>query len=281
MEGSFALGVQLLDHTADKVLLLGYLAELRSDSGWFSPPQVKSLFDDLRIPTSNVHYHLKGLTASRLLVAKNGVYALTPLGRKHAMEVSACANPDHLLAVVAAETQGEPGAVFGDGLHVVIPPEFAPARWRTGILRLLDEFPFERNVFCMTRFPAGEEDPVATVIQVAREATAAHGLTLHLASDRSVDDELFGNVGAYMWACRYGLVLVEDLKGSGLNHNVMAEVGAMLMTGRRCAILKDDTIERLPTDLVGHVYKPVSFNDLDGVAREINAWILDDLGIGT
>jgi len=43
----------------------------------------------------------------------------------------------------------------------------------------------------------------------------------------------------------------------GVNYNLTIEVGGMLMTGRRCALLKDSSIERLPTDLVGQIYKPV------------------------
>jgi len=67
---------------------------------------------------------------------------------------------------------------------------------------------FEGNVFCMTRFPGADPqdvrpDPIRGLIEALRDVVRGHALTLQLASDRQVDDELFGNVGAHMWACRY------------------------------------------------------------------------------
>jgi hypothetical protein len=36
----------------------------------------------------------------------------------------------------------------------------------------------------------------------------------------------------------------------------------------------------MPTDLIGQIYKPVDFDDLEGVAREIHLWAAEDLGLG-
>lgn len=121
---------------------------------------------------------------------------------------------------------------------------------------------------------------MASAVPAIRSVCEAHGLTLHLASDRIVDEELFGNIGAHMWACRYGIGILEDRVGRGLNYNVMTELGAMLVTGRRCAILKDMTLSTVPTDISGHIYKPVDIADLDQVGNETERWITDDLGYG-
>jgi hypothetical protein len=48
--------------------------------------------------------------------------------------------------------------------------------------------------------------------------------------------DLFSNVAAYMWACRYGIALLEDRVGRGVNGNVLIELGAMVMAGRRTAV---------------------------------------------
>jgi len=108
-----------------------------------------------------------------------------------------------------------------------------------------------------------------------------HGLVLHVASDRLADDDLLGNVGAYMWACQFGIGLLEDRPGEGsLNDNVLIELGSMLMSGRRCAILRDRTAPRPPTDLSGQIYKTVDFDDLPAVAAAAHTWIAEDLGLG-
>ena len=189
------------------------------------------------------------------------------------------------LAAIEAEIASAPSADLSDAPHAVIPPEFAPPRWQPAIARLLDEFPFDSNVFCMTRFPRDERenqmpDPVQGVIETARVVLTEFGLTLHLASDRNADDELFGNIAAHMWACRYGIGLFETRFGTDLNDNVQIEVGGMLITGRRCALLKDQDTPQLPTDFVGQIYKSVDFDDLHAIRDAVRAWARDDLHLG-
>jgi hypothetical protein len=84
-----------------------------------------------------------------------------------------------------------------------------------------------------------------------------------------------------MWACRYGVALFEDRVDRGLNHNLLIEVGAMLMTGRRCALLKDGSIERMPTDFVSMIYKSVDLSADFTVAATVQGWLRDDLGISS
>ncbi len=168
--------------------------------------------------------------------------------------------------------------------HPLIPPELAPVRWATAIGRLLDRYPFDSNVFCMTRFPRGEKenelpDPVRDVIVAARETLEARGLRMHLASDRQADDELFGNIAAHMWACKYGIGLFETRFGEEFNDNLQIEVGAMLMTGRRVVLLKDRDTPDMPTDFVGHIYRSVDFDDPSSIAQELEAWVTGDLAI--
>jgi hypothetical protein len=186
---------------------------------------------------------------------------------------------------IAAEMAGTPGAEFVSAMHTTISPTLAPARWQPGIARLLERFPFETNVFCMTRFAhsgAALPDPVPAVIASLREVTTAHGLVLHVASDRQAEDDLFGNVGAHMWACQYGIGLLENRLGrtTGLNDNVLIELGSMMVTGRRCAILKDRTATSPPSDLTAQLYKPVDFDDVPAVGAAAHLWIADDLGLG-
>jgi len=189
------------------------------------------------------------------------------------------------VVAVLAELTATSGAELGRTLHTVIPPALAPVKWQAPIQRMLSDFDFDTNVFCMTRFPIDESDteyldPVADVIPIAREVLRLHGLTLHVASDRQLDDDLYGNIAAHMWACRYGIGLFEDRMGRGLNENMIIEVGSMVITGRRCALLKDTTIVRMPTDFVGHIYKPVDFLKTDEIADELHKWAYHDLARG-
>lgn len=280
--GRLGLEIQQLTRSEDRVLVVGDLAGLRNGDRWFLPKQVDDLHEALRVPApKNTRATLTRLGAGGLVVRrKAGGWSLTPRGRERAISLVGELDP----AQVALAMASTPGAEFGSAQHSLIPPELAPVQWVRPIKRLLEQFPFEQNVFCMTRFPAEAEkdipDPVRTVISITRAALSRHGLTMLLASDRAADDDLFGNVAAHMWASQYGVGLFEDRVGRSLNYNLVIEVGAMVMTGRRCAMLKDVTAPSMPTDLVGRIYKDVDFERAADVAATIHRWVSEDLYLG-
>jgi hypothetical protein len=262
------------------VLVLGEVAGLQNGDRWFTPGDAARLFEALRLPPpGNVSQSLKRLEdRGHVRRRSGGGWSLTPLGRTAAIKLVGDIEPDRL----DAELHPQEGAELGHAVHATIPPTLAPQRWVSAISAMLDRYPFDRNVFCMTRFP-GEPtsgDPLAGTIEVVRSALQRHDLVVHLASDRNLDDDLWGNVAAHMWACHYGVALFEDRGGAGINENLLAEVGAMLATGRRCALMKDKTIPRLPTDFVGQIYKDVDFSDRNSVRDEIHRWAAVDLGLG-
>jgi hypothetical protein len=282
IDTGFGLAVQQLAHRQSQVLVLGHLAGFRNGDGWFTPADVDGLFQGLRVPgPANTAQLLRNILPNGLVVRRTGggAWSLTPVGRQRAVDLLG----DLDLAQIQPELVDIPGAEFGHALHTVIPPTLAPIRWAAPIKALLQRFPFETNVFCMTRFPDedGElPDPVPDVITTARNVLDLHGLTLHLASDRVLDDDLLGNVAAHMWACQFGVALFENRQSEGLNYNLVTEVGSMLMTGRRCALLKDDSAPNMPTDLVGQIYKSVNFANQAAVAATLHLWAAEDLAFG-
>jgi hypothetical protein len=266
------------------MLVVGQLAGARNGDGWFGPPDLAALFEALRVhPPKRADNELGRLHGKELLYRRKPqpAWSLTPEGAERVKELMAGVDAGALLAQLSP---GD-GTEFGHALHTVIPPAMAPIKWQAPIQQMLRDYDFDTNVFCMTRFPRDASDdtyldPVADVIPQARDALKAHGLTLHVVSDRVLDEDLFGNIAAHMWACRYGIALFEDRMGRGLNHNMIIEVGSMVITGRRCALLKDETIDKLPTDFSGQLYKPVNFAKLETVASTLHRWAADDLGLG-
>ncbi len=120
--------------------------------------------------------------------------------------------------------------------------------------------PSAGNVFGMTRFPHDDDvdgpDPVAACLAVTGDALDRHGLRFLLASQRALVDDLWGNVAAHMWSSNYGIAFFEDRRGRGMNYNLVIEVGAMLMAGRRCLLLKDSSISKMPTAWLGSSTNP-------------------------
>jgi hypothetical protein len=279
----FGLSVQLLNPN-QRVLVLGSVAGTRRGDGWFAPDEVLALFDALRLPRPvAVLRSLGQLSAPNLVRGRtDGDWTLTPLGEAELATIMGTID----YASLSVEMAGTPGAEFASAHHTTVSPLMAPARWQPGIARLTAISPFEKNIFCMTRFPRQGDplpDPVPAVIETLRASALAHGMMLHVASDAQRQDDLFGNVGAYMWACQYGIGLLENRQGAdaGVKDNVLIELGSMLVTGRRCAILKDGSAAQPASDLTAEIYKSVDFDDQGAISRAMHTWIRDDLGLGT
>ncbi|HEX8179682.1 MAG TPA: hypothetical protein VF525_09100 [Pyrinomonadaceae bacterium] len=280
------VGVRVQRMTAqDKVLILSQLAVARSNKpGNFAARDITNLFVDLSLPApGNLYDVLKILKRKEYITTGNskGNWKLTPLGRQRCRSLLS----EMDLVALAAEAASSPGPVLGSAIHSVIPPTLAPPSLLSGLRRFLDLHPFETNVFGMTRFPdEGDEvrgpDPVGPALEIAREVCQLHGLEFHLASDRAIDDDLWTNVAAHMWASHYGIAFFEDRRKRGMNYNLAIEVGGMLTSGRRCALLKDKSIDRMPTDLVGRIYKSVDLDDEDSIRSALHAWIREDIALG-
>ena len=269
----------------DQVLALARLAESRSETGTFTVPSVKALFHESHLPAPVRIDHVLTALSRQGFVARGrarGEWAVTPVGRADSeARVSGIE-----LAALAVEASVS-GARLGGAAHPVIAPEFGAPPELVPILReFLAEHEFDRNVFGMTRFPndgsAEPPDPVRDALDIAVHVCEAHGLEFHLASDRQLHDDLWMNVAAHMWACRYGIGFFEDLADPprGLNYNLTTEVGSMLITGRRCCLLCDPSIPSLPTDLVGRIRKDVDLRKPRSVERALHVWLRDDLRFG-
>lgn len=282
IDRSFPFAFQTFGKSIDRVLLAGAIVGLRNGDGRFKPTTLQDFFDALRVPRpKNIHRDLNNLEANGLIRRIGSSWVVTPVGKNTVQDQLQMFD----LAELEAYLKGTPGSFLGNVKHVVIPAELAPPKWLPAIERLLQKFPFETNVFLMTRFPVFDTgkprvDPVLPAIPSIKDALKSHGLTLHLASDRQLDDDLLGNVAAHMWACQFGIGVLEDRMNRGLNYNVITELGAMLMTGRRCALLKDTTCPDLPTDLIGLIHKKIDLDDPQAVSQTIHAWASDDLALG-
>jgi hypothetical protein len=279
VDTGFGLTVQLLPRPADRVLVLAQVAGYRQPDRWFTTTQLIEVFEALRLPRpGNMSAEIGRLAEAGLVVRRRSgsVWSLTPLGNRRVTELIGSIDQ----AQLAAQLVGVEGAELGHALHAVIPPSLAPHAWASGIATLLGQYPFDTNLFCMTRFPDERDEHVSVAIDTLRTAAADHGLTMHLASDRSITGDLWGNVAAHMWACKYGIGIFENRADRGLNYNVVIEVGAMLMTGRQCSMVRDTTAPDMPTDFVGQIYTPVDLDDPATVSAAAHGWFAEGLGLG-
>ena len=284
LQTSHSVGVRLQGmEFPQQALVLARLAQARSSAAQFTRKSLDQIFDESSLPKPvNLSDTIGKLRDGGLVRPgrEDATWVITPLGRQTSVELFS----DLDLAALAAESASG-SSVLGHVAHSVVPPALAPPSLIPGLRKFLENHPFERNVFGMTRFPeVGENeaavDPVKPALEIAREVCRLHGLELHLASDRAIHDDLWTNVAAHMWASQYVIAFFEDRKKRGLNYNLTIEVGSMLMTGRRCALLKDTSIQRMPTDLVGQIYKSVDLAKPETIGAALHEWAREDLGLG-
>lgn len=261
-----------------RALAVGALAALRSRDDMFETSDVADLLVELRMPAmANMSRTLGRLRDQGLLMRPTAkTWALTARGEAHLQEAASTVSTA-ALAVAAGHV---PTSELAEREHTLIPPFLGPMGSAPGLGRLLDSHAFEQNIMLITRFPKNDDQPFAELIKKMRDTAAAHGLNLIVASDAMYEDTLWSNVVTYMWAAKYAIVIL-DTADERLNYNVLIEVGGMLMTGRRCAILRDHAVPEMPSDLVGHIYKSTDLADHGATLDQIHSWIRDDLGLGS
>ncbi len=138
---------------------------------------------------------------------------------------------------------------------------------------------YEKNVFLMTRFQKGNKT-LEQIDGTIRKALADRALVGHRADDRcyTSDRNLWDNVCAYMFGCKYGLAVLEDILRDEFNPNVALEYGFMRALGRPTLLLKEKRFAPR-ADILGTLWEEFDILDLEKTVTEaIHRW-LDDLGI--
>ncbi len=132
----------------------------------------------------------------------------------------------------------------------------------------------ECNVFLMMRFRPG---PQYQEIHVSiRDELAQYGLKVLRADDKDYTGDLWENVALHMLGSRYGVAVFEEIDQREFNPNVALELGFMMALNKRCLLLKDQRMPRMPTDVVGKLYREFdTYKISDTINASIRRWATD------
>ncbi len=124
-------------------------------------------------------------------------------------------------------------------------------------------------------------DPLFERLELTiRSAVKMYGLEARLAKDVAYEDDVWHNIIHYMKHCKYGIAVFEEINEREFNPNVSMELGYMYGLKRRCLVLKDRRMPRLPTDICGKIYKDFdTYNVGESVSKCVQTWCQNDLGI--
>lgn len=138
---------------------------------------------------------------------------------------------------------------------------------------------YDKNVFIMTRFQPGN-DTLESLDRCIREHLSEHGLVGHRADDRCYpsDRNLWDNVCTYMFCCKYGIAILENILADEFNPNVALEYGFMRALGKPTLLLKEKRFKPR-ADILGTLWEEFDILNLEkSVSSAIDRWF-NDLGI--
>lgn len=169
----------------DAAIVLAQMASDRSSNGEFAPKDLNEVYVQAGIPiSSKVSNQIASLRRLGYVreAGQAGAWKLTPAGRARIGDLLNGMD----MAALKAEAEAANGSLLGGEIHSVVAPTWAPPAILPQLRSFLSDYPFETNVFGMTRFPSDDpkaNDPVALALEVAKSACSSHGLVFHLASD--------------------------------------------------------------------------------------------------
>lgn len=152
----------------------------------------------------------------------------------------------------------------------LIPPEIADS-----LRRFQNEHPDPgKACFLMMRFGTTRaHDEIAETIKQVLRSFGIEGLR---ADDKEYNDDVFGNIRTYLHGCGFGIAVFERLEKEDFNPNVSLEVGYLLALGKPVLLLKDKTLQKLHTDLVGRLYRVFDPQDIAAtIPSEVEKWLKD------
>lgn len=139
---------------------------------------------------------------------------------------------------------------------------------------LSDHPSIEHNVFLMMRFKDGFQ--YKEIEKTIRQCMAKYGLNVLRADDKDYTGDLWENVCLYMLGSKYGIAVFEEIDEREFNPSVALELGFMLAHDKRCLILKDQRMPKMPTDIVGKLYKQFdTYNISASISFCIDSWVRD------
>jgi protein-tyrosine-phosphatase len=133
------------------------------------------------------------------------------------------------------------------------------------------------NAFLMMRF--ADRSVNQQIMHSLERALERYAIQLLRADQKAYSDSLWTNVRHYLDACDLGVAVFEQVIETDYNPNVSLEIGYMLANNKRLLLLKEKSLPRLHSDLIGHLYKEFDAHNIDSTVTKAALDWLRDIGI--
>lgn len=150
-----------------------------------------------------------------------------------------------------------------------------PTELAESLKRFRKDYPnSSKCAFIMMRF--GTTKAHNEIVQSIRDTLGAHGIKALRADDKDYHDDLFWNILTYIYGCDFGVAVFERIEQEEFNPNISLEVGYTMALRKPVLLLKDQTLKKLNTDLIGKLYKTFDPQDISkSIAPQLQRWLKD------
>lgn len=138
------------------------------------------------------------------------------------------------------------------------------------------DFPgLKKTAFIMMRF--GETVEHAKIFEAIRTVLMKNNICGLRADTLSYHEDVYYNILTYLHGCDLGIAVFEVIEDPKYNPNVAFEVGYLKALGKSVCLLKEKSLERLPTDLIGKNYNQFDINNCETtIDIQLNEWLLSN-----
>lgn len=139
----------------------------------------------------------------------------------------------------------------------------------------LDYISPKKTAFIMMRF--GETTQHEKIFEAIRTILMKNDICGLRADIFPYHEDLYYNILTYMHGCDLGIAVFEVIEDREYNPNVAFEVGYLKALGKSVCLLKEKTLERLHTDLIGKSYNEFDMNNCESTIEvQLNDWLLSN-----
>lgn len=153
--------------------------------------------------------------------------------------------------------------------------KIAPSRLRETLTGFFDDHPnYNSNCFLIMSFAQTKFHN--EIFFELKNILKQYGFNLLRADDRSYSDDLLTNIETYIYGCGFAVAVFERIQNEIYNPNVSFEVGYMSGLNKPVCYLKEKTLPKLSSDLVGKLYGEFDIGNIyESLKAKLDKWLLD------
>ena len=130
-----------------------------------------------------------------------------------------------------------------------------------------------KTTFIMMQF--GASSAHKEIVTSIKDLLSHHNIEALRADDKEYHNNLLRNVLTYIYGCDIGVAVFDRIEGDAYNPNVAFEIGYMKALNKPVCLLVDQDM-KLPTDLLGELYKPFAPQDpTNSIPGVLEKWLHD------